>query len=203
MAIELWLLERTAERVVLGVRRDLAGRLLRLRLSALDREALGDSVARATSDSTLLGSVASTAFVQLLAGRVTLLGAIVLVGVVDLVLLAVTFSVLVVVGSAVAVVLPRIMRATERQQEAVGSLGAALEAHPWRLADSQGKRRGGARDRRHLPRRRAGVPARHGERRLPSGGRHRHRPDDPGGVPRRAGGGRCPRRLGGTLPWPT
>jgi ABC-type multidrug transport system fused ATPase/permease subunit len=62
-----------------------------------------------------------------LAGTVTLLGAIVLMGVVDLVLLAVTFCVLVVVGSAVAVVLPRIMRATERQQEAVGSLGAALE----------------------------------------------------------------------------
>jgi ABC-type multidrug transport system fused ATPase/permease subunit len=127
VAIELWLLERTAERVVLGVRRDLAARLLRLRLSALDREAPGDLVARATSDSTLLGSVASTALVQLLAGTVTLLGAIVLMGVVDLVLLAVTVGVLVVVGSAVAVVLPRIMRATERQQEAVGSLGAALE----------------------------------------------------------------------------
>jgi ABC-type multidrug transport system fused ATPase/permease subunit len=127
VAIELWLLERTAERVVLGVRRDLAARLLRLRLSALDREAPGDLVARATSDSTLLGSVASTALVQLLAGTVTLLGAIALMGVVDLVLLAVTVGVLVVVGSAVAVVLPRIMRATERQQEAVGSLGAALE----------------------------------------------------------------------------
>jgi ABC-type multidrug transport system fused ATPase/permease subunit len=127
VAVELWLLERTAERVVLGVRRDLAARLLRLRLSALDREAPGDLVARATSDSTLLGSVASTALVQLLAGMVTLLGAIVLMGVVDLVLLAVTFCVLVVVGSAVAIVLPRIMRATERQQEAVGSLGAALE----------------------------------------------------------------------------
>jgi ABC-type multidrug transport system fused ATPase/permease subunit len=127
VAIELWLLERTAERVVLGVRRALAARLLRLRLSALDREAPGDLVARATSDSTLLGSVASTALVQLLAGTVTLLGAIVLMGVVDLVLLAVTFCVLVVVGSAVAIVLPRIMRATERQQEAVGSLGAALE----------------------------------------------------------------------------
>jgi ABC-type multidrug transport system fused ATPase/permease subunit len=127
VAIELWLLERTAERVVLGVRRGLAARLLRLRLSALDREAPGGLVARATSDSTLLGSVASTALVQLLAGTVTLLGAIVLMGVVDLVLLAVTVGVLVVVGSAVAVVLPRIMRATERQQEAVGSLGAALE----------------------------------------------------------------------------
>ena len=127
VAIELWLLERTSERVVLGVRRDLAARLLRLRLSAFDREAPGDLVARATSDSTLLGSVASSALVQLLAGAVTLLGAIVLMGVVDLVLLGVTVCVLAVVGSAVVIVLPRIMRATEQQQEAVGALGAALE----------------------------------------------------------------------------
>ena len=127
VAGQLWLLERTAERVVLGARRDLAARLLRLRLTAFDREAPGDLVARATSDSTLLGSVASTALVQLLAGTVTLVAAIVLMGVVDLVLLGVTVGVLVVVGSAVAVVLPRIMRATERQQEAVGALGAALE----------------------------------------------------------------------------
>lgn len=127
VAVELWLLERTSERVVLGVRRDLAARLLRLRLSAFDREAPGDLVARATSDSTLLGSVASSALVQTLAGAVTLLGAIVLMGVVDLVLLAVTVCVLAIVGSAVVIVLPRIMRATERQQEAVGALGAALE----------------------------------------------------------------------------
>jgi ABC-type multidrug transport system fused ATPase/permease subunit len=51
----------------------------------------------------------------------------VLMGVVDLVLLGVTLAVLVVVGGAVGLVMPRIMRATERQQEAVGGLGAALE----------------------------------------------------------------------------
>ena len=48
-------------------------------------------------------------------------------GVVDLVLLGVTLAVLVVVGVSVALVLPRILKATERQQEAVGALGAALE----------------------------------------------------------------------------
>jgi ABC-type multidrug transport system fused ATPase/permease subunit len=127
IAINFWLLERTSERIVLGTRRALATRLLRLRLSALDREAPGDLVARATSDSTLLGSVSSIALVQLVIGAVTLLASIVLMGVVDLVLLGVTLAVLVVVGGAVAVVLPRIMRATERQQEAVGGLGAALE----------------------------------------------------------------------------
>jgi ABC-type multidrug transport system fused ATPase/permease subunit len=127
IAANFWLLERTSERIVLGTRRELATRLLRLRLSALDREAPGDLVARATSDSTLLGSVSSTALVQLVIGAVTLVASIVLMGVVDLVLLGVTLAVLVVVGGAVGLVLPRIMRATERQQEAVGGLGAALE----------------------------------------------------------------------------
>jgi ABC-type multidrug transport system fused ATPase/permease subunit len=127
IAANFWLLERTSERIVLGTRRELAGRLLRLRLSALDREAPGDLVARATSDSTLLGSVSSTALVQLVIGAVTLVASIVLMGVVDLTLLGVTLAVLVVVGGAVGLVLPRIMRATERQQEAVGGLGAALE----------------------------------------------------------------------------
>jgi len=123
----LWLLERTAERVVLGARRRLVSRLLRLRLSVYDRQAPGDLVARATSDSTLLGSVASTALVQLVNGAVTIVGAIVVMAIVDLVLLGVTTGVLVVVAIGVAVVLPRIMRATVHQQEAVGALGAALE----------------------------------------------------------------------------
>jgi ABC-type multidrug transport system fused ATPase/permease subunit len=127
VAANFWLLERTSERIVLGTRRELATRLLRLRLSALERAAPGDLVARATSDSTLLGSVSSTALVQLVIGAVTLVASIVLMGVVDLVLLGVTLAVIVVVGGAVGLVLPRIMRATERQQEAVGGLGAALE----------------------------------------------------------------------------
>jgi ABC-type multidrug transport system fused ATPase/permease subunit len=127
IAANFWLLERTSERIVLGARRELATRLLRLRLSALDLQAPGDLVARATSDSTLLGSVSSTALVQLVMGAITLAASIVLMGVVDLVLLGVTLAVLVVVGGAIALVLPKIMRATERQQEAVGGLGAALE----------------------------------------------------------------------------
>lgn len=127
VAANFWLLERTAERVVLDARHGLVERLLRLRLSALDRHAPGDLVARATSDATLLGSVASTALVQLLVGGVALIASVVLMGVVDLALLGVTAAVLVVVGVAVAFMLPRITRATERQQEAIGSLGAALE----------------------------------------------------------------------------
>src|ERR687892_373068 len=88
----------TSERVVLATRRELAARLLRLRLSTFARQAPGDLVARATSDSALLGAVSSTALVQLVIGAVTLVASIVLMGVVDLVLLGVTLAVLVVVG---------------------------------------------------------------------------------------------------------
>jgi len=126
-AAELWLLERTAERVVLRARHRLTARLLRMPLVEFDRHAPGDLVARATADATLLGSVASVALVQLVAGAVALIGAIVLMGVVDLVLLGVTATVLVVIGGAVATLLPRILRATQRQQDAVGAMGAVLE----------------------------------------------------------------------------
>jgi ABC-type multidrug transport system fused ATPase/permease subunit len=63
MAAHYWLLERTAQRIVLLARRGLAGRVLRLRMGELDRLAPGDLVARATSDTTLLGEVASTGLV--------------------------------------------------------------------------------------------------------------------------------------------
>ena len=82
-AVHYWLLERTAQRIVLQTRRGLTGRVLRLRMSELDRLAPGDLVARATSDTTLLGEVASTGLVQSFNGAIALAGAIVLMAVID------------------------------------------------------------------------------------------------------------------------
>jgi ABC-type multidrug transport system fused ATPase/permease subunit len=126
-ALHYWLLERTAQRVVLRARRGLTGRLLRLRMSELDRLAPGDLVARTTSDTTLLGEVASTGLVQSFNGVISLLAAIVLMAVIDVPLLLVTLCVLVVIATLVGFVLPRVMRATERAQAAVGDMGAVLE----------------------------------------------------------------------------
>jgi ABC-type multidrug transport system fused ATPase/permease subunit len=125
-ALHFWLLERTAQRIVLRARRGLTGRVLRLRMGELDRLAPGDIVARATSDTTLLGEVASTGLVQSFNGVISLAAAIVLMAVIDVPLLLVTLLVLAVVGGAVGSVLPRILRATERTQ-AVGDLGSVLE----------------------------------------------------------------------------
>ncbi len=126
-AIHFWVLERTAQRVVLRARRGLTGRVLRLRMAELDGLAPGDLVARATSDTTLLGEVASTGLVQSFNGMVSLIGAVVLMAVLDIPLLLVTLLVLAVVGATVGLVLPRVMRATERAQAAVGDMGAVLE----------------------------------------------------------------------------
>jgi ABC-type multidrug transport system fused ATPase/permease subunit len=126
-AVHYWLLERTAQRIVLRARRGLTGRVLRLRMAELDRLAPGDLVARATSDTTLLGEVASTGLVQLFNGGISLIAAIVLMAVIDVPLLLVTLVVLAVIAAMVGVVLPRIMRATERAQAAVGELGSVME----------------------------------------------------------------------------
>jgi ABC-type multidrug transport system fused ATPase/permease subunit len=101
---------------VLRARRGITSRVLRLRMAELDRLPPGDLVARATSDTTLLGEVTSTGLVQLFNGGITLLGAVVLMAVIDIPLLLVTLGVLVTIGVAVAFVLPAIARATERSQ---------------------------------------------------------------------------------------
>ncbi len=50
----VYVLERTAESVVLAARRTLIGRLLRLRLPEVERTQPGDLMSRVTSDTTLL-----------------------------------------------------------------------------------------------------------------------------------------------------
>ncbi|MGH3939161.1 MAG: ABC transporter ATP-binding protein [Pseudonocardiaceae bacterium] len=122
-----WLLARTGERVVLTVRQTVAGRLVRLRIPELDVRQPGDLVARATADTTLLRTATTSALVQLVNGTVGLVGALVLMAVLNLLLFVVTAAVLVVVGIVVGVVLPRIRAATTRAQESVGLIGAALD----------------------------------------------------------------------------
>jgi ABC-type multidrug transport system fused ATPase/permease subunit len=126
-AISAYLLERTAESVVLAARRRLIGRLLRLSAGSVDRIKPGDLMSRVTSDTTLLQAAAGHGIVDGLNGAVVLLAAIVLMGVMDLTLLGATLAVLVLVGGSLALVMPRIARANERAQAAIGEMGSVLE----------------------------------------------------------------------------
>lgn len=126
-AFGAYVLERTAESVVLAARRTLVGRLLRLRLAEWERIPPGDLMSRVTSDTTLLRAVSTQAVVSAASGAVAFVAAIVMMAFLDAVLLGVTLGVVVLVGGAVALVMPKIARATERAQEAVGEISVALE----------------------------------------------------------------------------
>jgi ABC-type multidrug transport system fused ATPase/permease subunit len=123
----IYLLGRTAESVVLTARERLISQLLRLRVSALDRLEPGDLLSRVTSDTTLLRSVCTYGLVHSVNATFLLVGSVVLMGTLDPLLLLVTVAVLGVNGAAVLVVVPRIRRATERSQAAVGGMGSGLE----------------------------------------------------------------------------
>jgi ABC-type multidrug transport system fused ATPase/permease subunit len=122
-----YVLGRTAESVVLTARQRLISQLLRLPVGALDRLKPGDLLARVTSDTTLLRSVSTYGLVHSVNAAFMLVASVVLMGMIDPVLLAVTLAVLAINGLAVLVVVPRIRRATERSQAAVGGMGSVLE----------------------------------------------------------------------------
>jgi len=126
-AFGAFLLERTAESVVLLARRRLVSRLLWLRVPAVDAAEPGDLMSRVTADTTLLRQVTTGSLVSAVTGTLTLAATIVLMATLDPLLLAVTLGALVLAQIVVRVVIPRIHRAAKQAQESVGAMGAALE----------------------------------------------------------------------------
>ncbi|TDV43548.1 ABC transporter ATP-binding protein [Actinophytocola oryzae] len=122
-----YLLERTAESVVLLARRRLVSRLLWLRVPAVDAAEPGDLMSRVTSDTTLLRQVTTGSFVSAVTSTLTLVATVVLMATLDPVLLVVTLGALLVAQVVMRLVIPRIRRASKQAQESVGIMGAALE----------------------------------------------------------------------------
>ncbi|HYJ74725.1 MAG TPA: ABC transporter ATP-binding protein [Kineosporiaceae bacterium] len=119
-------LGRAAERVVRDVRRQLTRRMVRLRVDELDHSSPGDLVSRITADSSLLRSAATTALVDLVDGSLRFAGALILMGWLDLRLLAVSTAVLVGVAVTVGVVVPRIRAALRAAQDAISAVARRL-----------------------------------------------------------------------------
>ncbi|KAB8197164.1 ATP-binding cassette domain-containing protein [Nonomuraea phyllanthi] len=122
-----YLMERTGEGIVLGARRRLVDRMLRLRVADVDRLKPGDLLSRVTGDTTLLRAVLTNGVVESVSSAFMLVGAIVMMATMDGVLLLVTLLVVVVIGGLVALIMPRIQRAQTQAQEAVGEMGAVLD----------------------------------------------------------------------------
>lgn len=122
-----YLMGRTGEGVVFGVRRALVGRLLRMTVPEHDRRRTGDLLSRVGTDTTLLKAALSQSLTSIVVGVVVFVGAIVLMALIDPLLLAVALACIAVASAVVLVVATRVREATEEAQERVGTLGAALE----------------------------------------------------------------------------
>nr|WP_238356695.1 ABC transporter ATP-binding protein [Kribbella italica] len=121
------LLGRMGERVVLDARSSMVRRLFRLRIGELASRSPGELVTRVTSDTVLLREAAASSLVSLVNGVIGLFGALILMGMLDAMLLLTTVGALAVVGAVVAVLMPKMAKAQEQAQGAVGRLGGVLE----------------------------------------------------------------------------
>ena len=126
-ALGNYVLQRTAESVVLAARRRLVDRLLGLTITGLDRAEPGDLMSRVASDTTLLRDVTTGSIVGVVTGGITLIATLVLMSLLDLVLFGVTLGVFILAAVVIGLVVPRIGRAARRAQDSVGVMGAALE----------------------------------------------------------------------------
>ncbi|GAA4218486.1 ATP-binding cassette subfamily B protein [Streptosporangium album] len=126
-ALGRYVLERMGEGVVFSARRSLVDRMLRLRVSEVDRLKPGDLLSRVTSDTTLLRAVFTDGVVEMVSAAFMLVGAAVMMALMDGLLLLITLAVLALVGSLVGLVMPRIRRASTQAQVAVGEMGAVLD----------------------------------------------------------------------------
>lgn len=122
-----YLLERTAEAVVLDARRRLVRSLLRLPVKEYDTRRTGDLVSRVGSDTTLVRAALTGGLVDALGGGLIFIGALIAMAVLDLALLGITVAVIGVAVISVVIASARIQRLTQASQEAVGRVSAGVE----------------------------------------------------------------------------
>lgn len=125
--LQILVFGRLGERIVLQIRRRVIDTVVRARVQDVVATPPGEVVSRVTSDPGLLQTAGSSA-VGLVNGSITLIGSLVLMGVLDLLLLGTTLVAVVVVGALMALLLPRIGVAERQAQEHVGRLGATVES---------------------------------------------------------------------------
>jgi ATP-binding cassette subfamily B protein/ATP-binding cassette subfamily C protein len=121
-----FLLQRTAEGLVLSTRQRLAGHLLRLPIAEYDQRRTGDLLSRVGADTTLLRAVVTSGLLELASGVVIVAGAAVMMIVIDALMFAVTLASL--VGLVGGIMIARRVRGvSEEAQARIGEMTAAVE----------------------------------------------------------------------------
>jgi ABC-type multidrug transport system fused ATPase/permease subunit len=126
-AIARYVLARTGEGIVLGIRLDLIAHLLRLHMPVYDKHRIGDLISRTSTDSFALRQVIAAGVTDALTGTAGLVGIVALMIWLDPVLFL-TVIALVVTGMLIIVpVLRGIRTASLHAQQATGEMTADLE----------------------------------------------------------------------------
>jgi ATP-binding cassette subfamily B protein/ATP-binding cassette subfamily C protein len=121
-----FLLQRTAEGLVLSTRRRLAGHLLRLPIAEYDKRRTGDLLSRVGADTTLLRAVVTSGLLELASGVVIVAGAAAMMIVIDPLMFAVTLAAL--VGLVGGIMIARRVRGvSEEAQTRIGEMTSAVE----------------------------------------------------------------------------
>ncbi|MFC7247149.1 ABC transporter ATP-binding protein [Catellatospora aurea] len=122
-----FLLQRTAEGLVLTSRRRLAGHLLRLPIAEYDQRRTGDLLSRVGADTTLLRAVVTSGLFDTVSGAIMVVGAATAMVLLDPLLFGVTLIGLV-IGMSGGIYFARKVRGMSRDAQArIGEMTAAVE----------------------------------------------------------------------------
>jgi len=116
-----------AERIVLDARKSIVRKYFGATVGSLGTRPTGELVTRVTSDTVLLREAASNALVGIVNSVVGLVGALILMAVLDLVLLGAIATAIIAIAVLFSRLMPPIAVAQRQSQEAVGRLGGILD----------------------------------------------------------------------------
>lgn len=126
-AVRDYLLQRTAEGVVLASRRSLAGHLLRLPISEYDSRRTGDLLSRVGADTTLLRAVVTSGLIDLASGVIMIAGAVIAMVLLDPLMFAVTVTGVALALGGGMVIARRVRPASRAAQERIGEMTSTVE----------------------------------------------------------------------------
>jgi ABC-type multidrug transport system fused ATPase/permease subunit len=126
-AVGEFVLQRTSEMVVLGIRQRLVRRLLRLRMEAYHQHRVGDLMSRTSADTTAVRRVISQGVTDLITGVIGLAGTVALMIWLDWMLFLLVVGMVALAAVFVGTLLAGIRSASLDTQNALGSMSADLE----------------------------------------------------------------------------
>ncbi|EME58590.1 ABC transporter ATP-binding protein [Amycolatopsis decaplanina] len=126
-AVGRFLLDRTSEGILLGLRLRLTSHLMRLHMRVCDRQRIGDLISRANTDTSMVREAATHSFSDIVTNSLGVAGAVCLMVWLDPQLFLLVLAAVAIAGAIVLTVLAGIRRAANEAQTSVGDMTAALE----------------------------------------------------------------------------